>query len=262
MKIVTNNLALKIRSDLEFFIVMQEFLHPFLFPDNDFKGFTLEHLLPIVLFALGTFGIIRYAKTQNVEKQNTIGLYYALFVLITLVLGIIILVLSNQFSWKKDLPIFICHLLAFTMPLTMKNRSEYWFGVFYFWIFAGTAQGLITPDIKGGWPYFLYIRYWTLHCGLVGLAAYGLSVYKIKITKKHLLHSIFWMLLFLVFSLSFNAIFSTNYSYVMEKPPVVTTLSFLGDWPIYVLQGFGLAVVLFLILFGFAYAFQTRLKSS
>jgi len=241
---------------------MQEFLHPFFYPVNEFKGFTWEHLLPIVIFAIATYGIIRYAKKQNVQKQNTIGYYYAMFILLSLIIGIVILIVTDQFSWKDDLPIFICHVLAFTMPLTMKNRSNYWFGIFYFWIFAGTAQGLITPDIDGGWPFFIYIRYWILHCGLVGLAAYGLSVYKIKITTKHFTHAIFWMLLFLIFSLGFNAVFNTNYSYVMQKPSVVTSLSFLGEWPIYVIQGFGLAVGLFLILYSLAYLFQSKLKTS
>ena len=52
--------------------------------------------------------------------------------------------------------------------------------ILFFWIIAGTLQGVITPDIVYGFPVFDYFRYWIVHLGLLITMFYATFVFNIR----------------------------------------------------------------------------------
>lgn len=77
-------------------------------------------------------------------------------------------------------------------------------GVLYFWILVGTFQALLTPDLKEGFPHFVYFRFWTVHAGLVIIVLFALARLDWKVEKQHIIYAVLFANVFLALSLVVN----------------------------------------------------------
>ena len=214
---------------------------------RSFEAYTWQHLLPLLFFTLAGFILIRIARRLPEKPQRTVGLVLALIVLAFMVGGSIIKHINGTFDYKDDLPLYLCRLIAWALPVMMWYRSKLWAGIFYFWVLAGTLQGLITPDLAEGFPNYFYFRYWFLHAGLVIATLYAVFVFKVRIKWQHFWLAIGFAQVYLIIIHLINVSIGSNYSYTIQKPPG-SILDFMGPWPWYILAGEGMMVVLFVLL--------------
>jgi hypothetical integral membrane protein (TIGR02206 family) len=118
----------------------------------------------------------------------------------------------------------------------------------YFWGLAGTANGLITPDITDHFPSFLFMQYFIGHGTIVAAAL--LLVIGLRITPRR--GAVLWVfgLTFglLVLDAAANLLTGGNYLYLRHTPGAHSLLDVLGPWPWYIAGAAGLALVLFAIL--------------
>jgi hypothetical integral membrane protein (TIGR02206 family) len=171
----------------------------------------------------------------------------AIIVLAFMVVGSIIKLSSATFDYREDLPLYLCRIIAWILPIAVWFKNKFWLGIFYFWILAGTLQGLFTPDLAEGFPSYFYFRYWFLHGGLVVAILYAVIVFKVKITWRDFWLAIGFAQVYLILVHVVNVFIGSNYSYTMQKPPG-SILDFMGPWPWYILVGEGVMFVLFLLL--------------
>ena len=213
-----------------------------------FEAFTWQHLLPIVFFFLSGVATIYTGRRSGERTKTWIGLVISLLVLAFMVGGSIIKLYEGTFDYTGDLPLHLCRVVAWLLPFAIWTRRELWLGIFYFWILAGTLQGLITPDLAEGFPNYFYFRYWFLHAGLVVAILYAVVVFKCRITWRHFWLAIGLAQVYIVVVHVINVIIGSNYSYTMQKPPGGSILDLMGPWPWYILAGEGVMVLLFLLL--------------
>jgi hypothetical integral membrane protein (TIGR02206 family) len=212
-----------------------------------FEAYTWQHLLPLVFFSLAGFLLIRNAKGWSERTQTRVGFITSLIVLAFMVGGSIIKLSRGTFDYTDDLPLYLCRLIAWALPVVMWYRNKFWAGIFYFWVLAGTLQGLITPDLEEGFPDYFYFRYWFLHAGLVIAALYAVLVFKVQIKWQHFWLAIGFAQVYIIIIHIINVAIGSNYSYTIRKPPG-SILDFMGPWPWYILAGEGVMVILFLLL--------------
>jgi hypothetical integral membrane protein (TIGR02206 family) len=212
-----------------------------------FEAYTWQHLLPLVFFSLAGFLLIRNAKGWSERTQTRVGFITSLIVLAFMVGGSIIKLSRGTFDYTDDLPLYLCRLIAWALPVVMWYRNKFWAGIFYFWVLAGTLQGLITPDLAEGFPDYFYFRYWVLHAGLVIATLYAVLVFKVQIKWQHFWLAIGFAQVYIIIIHIINVAIGSNYSYTIRKPPG-SILDFMGPWPWYILAGEGVMVILFLLL--------------
>jgi hypothetical integral membrane protein (TIGR02206 family) len=214
---------------------------------NQFEPYTLQHALPIVLSVL--FGIIVIYKGRKLSERNQrlLGTSLSLVVLGSMVIGNLILLARDEYTVTEDLPLYLCRVVAWILPLAIWNKWRNVLGVIYFWIMAGTLQGIITPDLAEGFPDYFFFRYWSLHAGLVVTTLYAVLVFRLCIGWKDFWRAIIVTQFYLGFVHLANVMLESNYSYTMRKPPGTSILDFMGEWPWYILAGEGMMVVLFLL---------------
>jgi hypothetical integral membrane protein (TIGR02206 family) len=171
-----------------------------------------------------------------------------------------IVILANEAAWwvwlgthgtwsaSYALPLQLCDMAAvvsaaalwFTQPLLVELT--------YFWGLAGTANGLITPDITDHFPSFLFMQYFIGHGTIVAAAL--LLVVGLGITpRRGAVMRVFGLTFgLLVLDAGVNFVTAGNYLYLRHTPAAHSLLDVLGPWPWYIAGAAGLALVFFAIL--------------
>lgn len=222
----------------------------FLFQENEFKAFSLEHGLPILIIVMiGATAMYFGIKTRDRHKQKRILFILSLFPAFSMVAYIFIQLITGNFTLAEDLPIHICRFVGITAPFVIWFEKRFWLGVFYFWCLVGTSNAVITPDLIWGFPHWNYFVYFILHVFLVLLPIYYTIVMKIRITLRDLWNAFWTANVFLVFTLLVNSILGSNYMFTHHKPPVETLMDSLGPWPWYLVVLQFLALVLFFLVY-------------
>ena len=171
-------------------------------------------------------------------------------------------VITNQilkflkgYDLVEDLPLFLCALMGLIIPLFTVSRKYWMFEILLFWVFAGTLQAVITPDIDTGFPTFNFIRYWVLHAGLILIMFYAFFVFKMKPSLKSLWKSFGALQIYVVSMFLINYLLGSNYFYLNKKPDSATLLDLFGPWPVYLL-----VTELMILPFFFAIYFLFNIK--
>ncbi len=214
-----------------------------------FEPFGWSHGLPVLVLALAGGLWIRRSQSLSPRGQHLAAVIPACLLPILLVVDVIRASISGTFDPALDLPLHMCRLVTFLVPIMLYHRHRRAFGVLYYWIMAGTLQALITPDLVEDFPQYAYWRYWLLHAGLVLLILYPIFVYRFRPTLRDLWHAVVAAQVFLVLTLPINYLLGANYGYTCEKPPGPSLADLLGPWPIYILVGEVIMILLFLIMY-------------
>ncbi len=216
---------------------------------NQFTPYTSEHFIPLLFFFIaGALWIFWAMKTDVATERNYTWL--PVFILPgIIVFDLLAGVISGSIDVTEDLPFHMCRLVTFLLPLVLWKKKRYLFGVLYFWILAGTLQALLTPDLKESFPDYQYIRYWTLHCGLIAGIMYPIVVFGFRPSWRDMWHAWIWAQVYLVLSLALNLALGSNYGYTMRKPEMASVADFLGPWPWYLLTAQLIVMVLFVLVY-------------
>ena len=222
----------------------------FLFKQASFHPFGMLHVLPLVIiFCIGFTGIL-FAKSQlKREGQKNLIFGISLIPLIGYLSNVIFPLIEGDFNLQEDLPVHVCRVLAIATPVVIWYNKRYWMRIFYFWILAGTLNASITPDVEYTFPHWTYFNYWMVHSFLVIIPIYYVFVFKMKITFNDLKNA-FWLAnIFLISTYFINVLLGSNYMYSRAKPTAATILDVMGPWPVYLITGQLLALILFFLLY-------------
>ena len=220
------------------------------FKDNyNFIVFGYQHFSVILFFAFGGFALIKHASKSSQENQIKIGNYIAYFISATVLIWTIYKFSSDHFDITHDLPFQLCYFLALVMPLFTRSRKQLIYDVLLFWVFAGTFQAVLTPEMKNGFPHIHFIYYWIVHCGLIIMMFYATFVYKMRPKLKSTFISFIAIQGYFIFVLIINKFTGANYFYLNAKPNAPSVLDYLGEWPYYILMIELLLIPYFLIIY-------------
>jgi len=221
----------------------------FLKDNYNFVIFSFQHLSVLFFFAFGGFALIKYASKSSQKNQIKIGNYIAYFISAIVLIWTIYKLTSKHFDIAQDLPFQLCYFIALLMPLFTRTRKQLLYDILLFWVFAGTFQAILTPEVKNGFPHIHFIYYWTVHYGLIIMMLYATLIYKMRPSLKSVLISFIAIQGYLIFALFINKLTGGNYLYLNLKPSTLSILDYLGDWPYYILMVELLLIPYFLIIY-------------
>ena len=149
---------------------MKEFFAYFFGQGNEveFNYFSLAHFMPIIIMGIIIFLIIKYRKKINKSKHEE---------RLRISMAFIMLVSEMSYFWRltnvvslnsnpvDHLPITVCGWALIFSSVLVLTKNKTLFDITYFWVFAGSIFGLLTPAVITycGPTRFRYYQYWVEH---------------------------------------------------------------------------------------------------
>lgn len=221
----------------------------FLQDNFQFVNYGVEHGITIGIWVIIALILIIYSSKhlQNKAQRNVL-IILGLITALSQLMKVIIRLYLGVFDYTIDLPLHLCNILPFIVPLAIVSKKRFVWAICFFWIMAGTFQALISPTLLHSFPHYEYHRYWNVHCGLVIIALYPIFVWKWRVFVTDLLFSMIGLNILGLIMYGIDIWIDANYMYMRAWPPGKTIYNFLGEWPIYHYKIEGLMVVLFGLL--------------
>jgi hypothetical integral membrane protein (TIGR02206 family) len=171
-----------------------------------------------------------------------------------------VVILANEAAWwvwlgahdtlsaSYALPFQLCDVAGLISAAALWSRQPLLVELTYFWGLAGTANGLITPDISDHFPSFGFMQYFIAHGTIVAAAL--LLVVGLRIAPRSgAVLRVFGMTVgLLVLDAGVNLVTGGNYLYLRHTPGVHSLLDVFGPWPWYIIGAAGVALAAFLVL--------------
>jgi hypothetical integral membrane protein (TIGR02206 family) len=147
-----------------------------------------------------------------------------------------------------NLPLQLCDVTLWMSAFACLTRARRVVEFAYFGGIAGAGMALITPDLMAPWPAYPAIYFFIAHGGIV-LAVSVLVFGGIAPLTGGAVWRAYGMLLGFAAAIGIvNAIAGTNFMYLCRKPNGASVLDSLGAWPVYLIGGAAVALVLFWLL--------------
>ncbi len=216
---------------------------------SQFSAFGWQHFTPLVFFALLVFVLVRLGRNRSKAWRFRLGFALSLLIPMMVLRDLILGCWRGTIDVSEDLPLHLCRIICFFLPIAFWRKSRDWIAVLYFLILAGTLQAVITPDLVEGFPQYLYFRYWMLHAGLIAFTMYAVIISELRVTWKDFWRAVFFAQVYLMCTLPLNAVLDANYGYTCRKPPMSSIADLMGPWPWYILSGEVIMFVLYLVLY-------------
>jgi hypothetical integral membrane protein (TIGR02206 family) len=187
--------------------------------------------------------------------------------------GLALLILVNECGWwvwlgfqhtwsaSYALPLQLCDVVAFVSAAALWFRHPLLVELTYFWGVAGTANGLISPDLSDHFPGYLFLQYFVAHGAIVAAALLLVVGLRIAPRQGAVARVLALTLALVVLDAIANLVTGGNYMYLRQTPGVASLLDLMGPWPWYIVEAAGLAVAIFLVL-DLPFAIRLRRLSS
>lgn len=226
------------------------------FFDRDYSGGAFElfgaaHLAGLGLIALACLAVVLLRRRFSPRGQRAFR--WGLLALIYLCEGSwqVWMLATGQWTVQGMLPLWLCSVTSWTMPLLLVFRSYRYYEWVYFMGPLGASLALLTPDLTiYGFPHFRFLEFLTLHGAIIVAVVYMTAVEGLRPTWRSLPRVFVITNLYWLFCAWVNRQIGSNYLYTQGKLPTPSLLDVLGPYPWYLLsmEALGIALVLLMYL--------------
>lgn len=207
-----------------------------------------EHLITLGVTAVAIAALVTAARLRPGRWTVVAGRALAVAILINECGWWVWLAGQHTWSASYALPLQLCDVVAFVAAGALWFHQPLLVELTYFWGLAGTANGLISPDLQDHFPSYLFLQYFIAHGAIVAAALF--LVIGLRISPRRGAVARVLMLTVTLAAIDAGANFLTggNYMYLRHTPEVANLLDLMGPWPWYIVAAAGLAVAIFLCL--------------
>jgi hypothetical integral membrane protein (TIGR02206 family) len=156
--------------------------------------------------------------------------------------------LRGEWSAEVNLPFQLTDAVTLVAAAALWRPAPQLVELTYFWALSASLQALVTPDLGADAPDVLYFTYLATHGGAVAAAC--LLVFG---ERRALRPGAVWRAYAITAGFAACAAIATvatggNYMFLRRKPVRGSLLDVMGPWPVYIVAGAALGLLLFAAL--------------
>ena len=211
--------------------------------------FAAEHIVTLAVVVATISGLVVAARMRPGAWTLVAARILAVVLVVNELSWLGSVIAAGQWNVQWALPLNLCDSACFVAAAALWTRRSLLVELTWFWGIAGTAQGLLTPEI-GTWhfPQYNYIQYFVAHGGIVMSAFFLVVGLGIRPRKGAIVRVVALTLAYTAVAGAIDLMVHGNYMFLRNKPGVASVLDIFGPWPFYIVGATGLAVVFFTLL--------------
>ena len=199
----------------------------------EFTNFSLAHFLPI-LAMVAVILLIRHYRTQIRSMKKEESLRY--------ILAFALIITEMSYFWRlvgveslnanavDHLPITVCGWVVIFASFMVVAKNQTLFDIVYFWAFAGSTFGILTPTVitYTGPTRFRYYQFWLEHISGFIAVFYMIFVHKFRPTWKSMIKSYSALVVLTLIAIGVNNMLpGANYLFVARPESTASILDIL-----------------------------------
>ncbi len=208
---------------------------------TDFVQFGLLHLLIIALVPVFAFALSRGPRWTRIPL--------GVFLMINEIIWYAYKLRTEGWRFPEGMPIQLCDLTLWLTVVSLLTLNQWVFEAAYFLGVAGAGMAIIQPELWAPMASYPTIYFFLAHGGIVASVLFLIWGNIVRPTAGCLKRVLIMLNGYAALVGTFNAIFHTNYMFLCRKPQVASLLDFFGPWPLYILAGEAIAMLLFALLY-------------
>ncbi len=155
---------------------------------------------------------------------------------------------SHEGLHATNLPLQLCDLTLWLAVVATLFARPAVVEFAYFAGIAGAGMATLTPDLWTPWPSYPALYFFLCHGGIIIAVAVMVFGNIVPLRPGAVWRAFGWLLAYAAAVGAVNAITGANYMYLNHKPKGASPLDSFGPWPIYLLVGGAVALMLFWLL--------------
>jgi hypothetical integral membrane protein (TIGR02206 family) len=217
---------------------------------TNFVLFGTSHWAVIALTFLIPIGLVRSSRGDTrAHIAENIRWSLAFLLLADWAAWMTLVYENGWLSWGNALPFNLCDWATIAAIVTLIRPNQYSYELAYFWGLGGTLQALITPDLVYDFPDVRFIIFFFYHSIIIVTVLFLTFGMRLRPYPISILRSLLWSFAYVAVAGTVNILLQTNYGFLTHKPDHVTLFDFLSDWPWYIPELVGVALLLATILY-------------
>lgn len=228
----------------------------------EFIFFSPSHLIWIGLLIVMILGLYAAKKRIRSRKALRLGVRFGLLGFLLISEATLNVWYWTQGAWnvRHTLPLELCSITLLLSIIMLWSRSRWLYEVLFFAGIGGALQAILTPNLAYGYPHFRFFQFFIAHSLIILAPLYMTWIEQYRPTWKSIGKTMLFLNgLALIIGL-LNYVIGANYMFLLRKPDTPSILDMLGPYPYYLLAEEGIALLIFIVMYGVFFALTDRIK--
>ena len=207
-----------------------------------------DHIAALLVTTVTVAALVVAARRDDAWAGRA-GRALALVILAAYIGEHITYVARGEWTARVNLPLHLTDVVTLASVAALwRPDSPLLVELVYFWALSASLQAVLTPDLGHGFPDVLFFTYFVTHSGAVAAACllvFGAG----RAPRPGAVGRAFVITLGVaVLAAVATVLTGGNYMFLRRKPAHASLLDVMGPWPLYIVSGAALGLLLFLAL--------------